>query len=101
MHLQALYQSPIQACPHATSSVWGGHGVSHADAILKPIGILNKDTDVEYMSFADAQKLPFTNEQHPLLAATDLRAASKKNKIADRLRVLSLGTFIATIVTKL
>ncbi len=49
--------------------------------ILKPIGVFDKEADVEYMSFTDALKLPFTNAHQPSLAVTTLRAASKKKKI--------------------
>jgi hypothetical protein len=70
--------------------------------ILKTIGVLNNDTDVEYTSFADAQKLPFANKHNTsVMAATTLRVASKKKQIVDRLQVPSSRTSIATIITKL
>ena len=49
--------------------------------IPKPISPFEKDSDVEYMSFADARKLPFTNEHQPSLAITQLRRATRKKKV--------------------
>ena len=43
--------------------------------IPKPILIGDQDIDVEYMSFADASILPFTNKHKPSLAVASLRVA--------------------------
>ena len=52
--------------------------------IPKPIGVGDKETNVEYMSFAEAHHLPFTNAHQPSLAATTLRAATRKKKTVVR-----------------
>ncbi len=41
--------------------------------ILKPIGLLDKASDVQYLSIADATKLPSTNEFQPSLEKVALR----------------------------
>jgi hypothetical protein len=33
--------------------------------ILKPAELLDKEADLHYLSFADAQKLPFSNKYQP------------------------------------
>ena len=48
--------------------------------ISKPIIV--GDKEIEYMSFADAHTLPFTNEYQPSLAVTALCAATRKKKTA-------------------
>ncbi len=69
--------------------------------IVKPIGVFDKEADVEYMSFTDALKLPFTNAHQPSLAVTALRAASKKKKIAASFQVPSSRISTATPIAKL
>jgi hypothetical protein len=49
-----------------------------------PKPIVAGDKEIEYMSFADAHTLPFTNEHQPSLAVTALRAATRKKKASIR-----------------
>ena len=48
--------------------------------IPKPASLSEITTDLHYLSFSDAQLLPFTNEHQPSLAAATLRAAAKQRK---------------------
>jgi hypothetical protein len=48
--------------------------------ILKPNGLWDKDTDVEYMSFADAHILPFTIMDKLSLVVPSLLCATPKQK---------------------
>ncbi len=59
--------------------------------ILKPIGLLDKASDVQYLSFADAKKLPFTNEFQSSLEKVSLRAAANKKKKSSATRHLSVA----------
>jgi hypothetical protein len=53
--------------------------------ILKPAGLLDKPEDLQYLSFADAHKLPFTNKYQPSLEVIALRlAVAQKKKANDR-----------------
>ena len=52
--------------------------------IPKPIVIRDKDIDVEYMNFADARLLPFTNNHQPSLAVAALCVATRQKKTAAR-----------------
>ncbi len=42
-------------------------------SILKPVGLLDKLDDLQYISFADAHKFPFTNKYQPSLEVIALR----------------------------
>ncbi len=44
--------------------------------IPKPTTVRDTSADLHYMSFTDAQVLPFTNAHQPSLAATSLRLAN-------------------------
>ena len=44
--------------------------------IPKPVGVFDKSSDVEYMAFNDAHKLPLTNEHQSSLATTNIVARS-------------------------
>ena len=48
--------------------------------ILKQPKIGDNTTDLQYLSFEDARKLPFTNKFQPSLEITILRVAAKKKK---------------------
>jgi hypothetical protein len=49
--------------------------------ILKQIEVGGKSADLQYLSCADAQVLPFTNKFQPSLESTLLRVVVKKKKI--------------------
>jgi len=69
--------------------------------ILKQAELLDKEGDLHYLSFAHAQKLPFTNKYQTSLEVTTKRvAAAHKKKAADQAMLRS--RFTSTIVvTKL
>jgi hypothetical protein len=48
--------------------------------IIKQVEVGDKSSDLHYLSFADAQVLPFTDKFQPSLEATTLRVAAKKKK---------------------
>ena len=48
--------------------------------IIKQVEVGDKSLDLHYLSFADAQVLPFTNKLQPSLESTTLRVAAKKKK---------------------
>ncbi len=48
--------------------------------IIKQVEVRDKSSDLHYLSFADAQVLPFTNKFQPSLEATTLSVAAKKKK---------------------
>jgi len=49
-------------------------------SIIKQLEVGDKSSDLHYLSFADAQVLPFTDKFQPSLEATTLRVAAKKKK---------------------
>ena len=55
--------------------------------IPKPVKLGNTSDDLEYMSFADAMLLPFTDVHKPSLAAAATRTAevAKKKKALDKI----------------
>jgi len=63
--------------------------------IPKPTTVGDTFVDLQYMSFADAQVLPFTNAHQPSLVATTLRlvivAKKKQIALALTLRVARLA----------
>ncbi len=69
--------------------------------ILKPAELLDKEADLHYLSFVDAQKLPFTNKYQPSLEVIAKRVATtQKRKATDQAMRGSQFTF-AIVVTKL
>jgi hypothetical protein len=50
--------------------------------ILKPAELFDKEADLQYLSFAYAKKMPFTNKYHPSLEVTAKRVAATQNKKA-------------------
>ena len=69
--------------------------------IPKHVDVSEITTDLHYLSFADAQKLPFTNEHQPSLSATTLRNAARKMH-ATMTRQLPLSRVASgPIITKL
>ena len=71
--------------------------------IPKPPAVGGKAADMQYMSFADVQVLPFTNVHVPSLAATPLRLANAINKkhviAASKLRVTTVVSSLANKAT--
>jgi hypothetical protein len=72
--------------------------------IPKPTRIGDTVEDLHYMSFEEAQVLPFTFEQQPALKATSLRidAATKKEAVArSKLGAVRVATTLSHNITKL
>jgi len=49
--------------------------------ILTQVDVGDRSTDLRYLSFADAQVLPFANNFQPSFELTTFRVAAKKKKI--------------------
>ena len=49
-------------------------------SIIKPSELWDKSTDLEYVSFAEAHRIPFTNKYQSSLEPIALRAAARKKK---------------------
>jgi hypothetical protein len=70
--------------------------------IIKPSQLRDKSTDLEYLSFAEAQRLTFTNKYQPSLEPIALRAAARKKKTQAATRPLPSSRFASDLcVTKL
>jgi hypothetical protein len=69
--------------------------------ILKPAEILYKEADLHYLSFADAQKLPFNNKYQPSLEVTAKWFAATQKKKATGQAMLGSRFTSTIVVTKL
>ncbi len=70
--------------------------------IIKPSELWDKSTDLEYLSFAEVQRLPFTNEYHPSLDPIALRDAARKKNTQAATRPLPPSRFASDLfVTRL
>jgi hypothetical protein len=70
--------------------------------IIKPSELWDKSTDLEYLSFAEAQRLPCTNKYQPSLGPIDLRASARKKKTQAATRSLPPSRFASDLfVTRL
>ena len=70
--------------------------------VIKPSELWDKSTDLEYLSFTEAQRLPFTNKYQPSLEPIPLRAAARKKKTQAAIHPLAPSQFASDLfVTKL
>jgi len=69
--------------------------------IIKPSELCDKSTDLEYLSFAEVQRLHFTNKYQPSLEPIALRAAARKKNTHAASRPLPPSRFASDLfVTK-
>jgi len=69
--------------------------------IPKPIDASESFTELHYLSFKDAQMLPFTNKQQPSLASTALRLVARQRKTTTNRQLPSSRVVSGPIITKL
>ena len=79
--MQRAYEMSLQAYSNSTASGCESHEVPHANAYFEIRRSRGKSIDLEYLSFADAQVLLFTNKFQPSLESIILRVAAKTKKI--------------------
>jgi hypothetical protein len=69
--------------------------------IPKPTNVSELSTDLHYLSFTDAKRLPFTNEHQPALAATTSRVTSRQRQAATTRQLPFSRVAFGPIITKL